>query len=200
MRHRHMLINLVHGLPHQAKLHHRAMAFDKPRIRGAARGGKHRRDAGFLLHRMGHQIRQRPRRGDKAFAGNLDLKIHLHVKFRADLTGFVLRDRLADRLGDNPAGSYALAVTLTQSQTAAAIDSDGVTTRVTLVGQADWTLTDRATGATLGTGAVDNFTAYSATGTTVATEAAASDASDRLAVILADAITADLILLASGLP
>ena len=117
-----------------------------------------------------------------------------------DLPGFALRNALADRLGDNPGGSYALAVTLTQNQTAAAIDSDGVTTRVTLVGEATWTLTDRATGATLGTGAVDNFTAYFATGTTVATEAAARDASDRLAVILADTITADLILLASDLP
>ena len=38
LRHLDPFIDLMHGLAHQPEFHHRAVIFDKPRIRGAARG------------------------------------------------------------------------------------------------------------------------------------------------------------------
>ena len=56
-----------------------------------------------------------------------------------------------------------------------------------------WALADLATGARLTGGRVDNFTSYSATGSTVASLAAEEDASLRLMRILADQIVARLL-------
>ena len=54
--------------------------------------------------------------------------------------------------------------------------------------------------AVLATGQVDNFTSYSASGTTVATLAAQRDAEARLMVILADQVINKLTAEAANLP
>ena len=88
-------------------------------------------------------------------------------------------------------------MTLETSEEGLAINSEGDTTRYNLVGRAGYALRDTQTGSIVTSGMVQNFTAYSATGSTVATLAAQRDAIERLMVILGDQIvvrlyTADL--------
>lgn len=114
--------------------------------------------------------------------------------------GFRLRDRLEARLGRAETARYTLNVTLSVTRTAAGVSRTQTTTRYNLPGTATWALRDIATGSVVADGTVDAFTAYSATGTTIATQAAATDARARLMVILADQIVARLIALAPDLP
>lgn len=108
------------------------------------------------------------------------------------VAGFRLRARLEERLGRTTAQQYTLAVTLTIERDSVAISEEGDITRFTLPGTANYALRD-SNGRAVAQGTVNSFTSYSATGTTVATEAAAEDAEARLAVILADLITTRLI-------
>ncbi len=105
--------------------------------------------------------------------------------------GFHLRTRITERLGAATAPRFTLAVTLRQEQKAAAITTEGDTTRVNLLGFVDWAVTDAA-GSIVAQGKSQTFTSYSATGSTVATQTAASDAEKRLVTALADMIVADL--------
>ena len=105
--------------------------------------------------------------------------------------GYRLLQALRDRLGDSASPAYDLRVTLNISELAAATTAQGNTTRYTLPGTATYSLTTLA-GAPLAQGSVDIFTSYSATGTTVATSAAQTDARARLAEILADQIVTRL--------
>ena len=114
-------------------------------------------------------------------------------------TGFALRTRLEERLGPANAPRFHLRAAMTVEREAAAISGEGDITRLNLVGAADWTLQDTA-GAALLEGRSQSFTSYSATGSTVATQAAEVDARDRLAVILADMIVADLLAMSADLP
>ncbi len=115
------------------------------------------------------------------------------------VAGFRLRTRLEDRFGPATDARYALSVTMSQTPTPATITVDGDTTRFNLVGTADWALSD-LNGNMQSNGTVESFTSYSATGSTVATEASATDAAARLSVALADLIAARLILLSAELP
>lgn len=115
------------------------------------------------------------------------------------VAGFHLRTRMIDRLGPTSTPRFVLNLTLRQDQSAAAITTAGDTTRLNLRGAADWTLSDTA-GAVISAGSTQTFTSYSATGSTVATQAAAADAQKRLAIALADMIVADLLAIAKDLP
>jgi LPS-assembly lipoprotein len=109
--------------------------------------------------------------------------------------GFVLVGRLEERLGrPGPAADRRLSVSLTLAQEAMALTTDSETDRFNLIGRADWRLDDAATGAILARGTARDFTAWSATASTVATLAAERDARRRLACSLADAIVAELTL------
>jgi LPS-assembly lipoprotein len=68
----------------------------------------------------------------------------------------------------------------------------GETTRYSLVGQVDYTLTARDGGTVVASGQVGNFTGYSATGSTVETLAGERDARERLMTILADQLVTRL--------
>ena len=105
--------------------------------------------------------------------------------------GYRLLQALRDRLGDSIGTAYDLSVTLEISEVAAATTAEGSTTRYTLPGKANYVLRNLA-GFTLAEGTVSSFTSYSATGTTVATTAAETDARARLAAILADQIVTRL--------
>lgn len=110
-----------------------------------------------------------------------------------------LRTALEDRLGLAGSPVYTLTVETEVDEIEAAITPDGSITRFNLPGEAIWVLSDAATGAELATGAVDSFTAYSTTGTTVATRTAEQDARDRLAITLADLIVARLVVVSQDL-
>ncbi len=107
------------------------------------------------------------------------------------VAGFRLRARLEDRLGRSSAPQYNLRVDLDIGEDSVAITPEGDITRVTLPGAARYALTN-SDGILRTSGQVNSFTSYSTTGTTVATGAAANDARDRLAIILADLIVTRL--------
>jgi LPS-assembly lipoprotein len=109
-----------------------------------------------------------------------------------------LRTALEDRLGRSPSPLYDLRVETRIDEVSAAITSGGSVTRFNLSGRADFVLTEGGTGVERASGNVSSFTGYSATGTTVATRAAADDARERLAVMLADLIVNRLITASAG--
>ena len=86
----------------------------------------------------------------------------------------------------------ALAACGFTSEEGLAINAAGDTTRFNLTGRVDYSLRDANSGTVVTSGKVQNFTAYSAIGTTVATLAAERDAIERLMVILGDQITTRL--------
>lgn len=126
--------------------------------------------------------------------------LHGAIAFVAPETvaDYQLRTRLIERLGDTTQARFTLDVVLSETPTAATVTLDGDTTRFNLVGTADWVLTD-VTGVTNMSGSEETFVSYSATGSTVATQSAASDASTRLSIALADLIVSRLLLSADEL-
>ncbi|WP_299880677.1 LPS assembly lipoprotein LptE [uncultured Sulfitobacter sp.] len=109
-----------------------------------------------------------------------------------DRNSFVLTREIETRLGRANSPAYGLDVTITTTEERIAIDREGNTTRFNLVGVADYALRDTATGQIVTSGTVENFTGYSATGTTVATLAGEQDAQERLMTILAEQIVTRL--------
>ncbi|WP_299285359.1 LPS assembly lipoprotein LptE [uncultured Tateyamaria sp.] len=109
-----------------------------------------------------------------------------------DREGFLLVQRLEERLGRAGDPAYRLAVNLSAGLQSRAIDPDGDVRRFHLIGAAAYTLTDSGTGAVIRSDQVNSFVGYSATGTNVATVAAQRDATQRLMTILADQIVLQL--------
>ncbi|MHA6262958.1 LPS assembly lipoprotein LptE [Arenibacterium sp. CAU 1754] len=105
---------------------------------------------------------------------------------------YLLVRNLEERLGRSASPAYRLAVKPTLTQQGQAVTAAGEITRFSIVGKADFTLHRMSDDTVVAKGAVDNFTGYSATGSTVETLAAESDARERLMVILADQITTRL--------
>lgn len=122
--------------------------------------------------------------------------------FEADesVLGFRLRVRLEDRLGQPSSPKFVIKTTLDASERAAAITEDGDTSRLNIVGTANWSITDLATNQQIATGKVEAFTSYSATGSTVATQTANDDARARLAIMLADMIVTRVLVATSVRP
>ena len=107
--------------------------------------------------------------------------------------GFDLVRQLETRLGQPQSPRYALRYTIDVDQDELGIAPTQEITRYNLVGQVSFTVTEISTGIIATSGRVDNFTAYSATGTTLSTQTARRDAHSRLMLILADQITARLL-------
>lgn len=122
------------------------------------------------------------------------------IAYRAPNTpeGFRLRTRLEDRLGRVERGDYLLTVELDIEEVPLVISSSQDINRFNLPGKATWTLTEDGSDTPLATGTAETFTAYSAFGTTVASQEAQDDARDRLAIALADLIVTDIIVEATG--
>ncbi len=115
------------------------------------------------------------------------------VQDPTDKNAFDLVERLEERLGRPRDIRYDLAFTITTEAVGVGITTDNKITRFNLKGVIDYTLTERASGARVAGGRVQSFTAYSATGSTVAGLAAEEDAATRLMRLLADQIVARLI-------
>lgn len=122
------------------------------------------------------------------------------VQDPTDKNAFDLVERLEERLGRPENILYDLSYTITTEAVGVGITTDNKITRFNLKGVIDYSLTERASGARIAGGRVQNFTAYSATGSTVAGLAAEEDAAYRLMRILADQIVARLIAVAASLP
>jgi LPS-assembly lipoprotein len=115
------------------------------------------------------------------------------VQDPTDKNGFDLVERLEERLGRPEAIRYDLSFTILTEVVGVGITTENEISRYNLKGAVDYTLTERSTGARVAGGRVQNFTAYSATGSTVAVLAAEEDAATRLMRILADQIVARLV-------
>ena len=107
----------------------------------------------------------------------------------SEVDSYFLVQALEQRLGRTATGAYQLGLTLQTEDEGQAITAEGGITRYSLVGEAGYTLTRVADGTVVSSGSVDNFTGYSATGSTVETLAGERDAHRRLMGILADQIT-----------
>lgn len=121
------------------------------------------------------------------------LRNQVLVQEPSSQAGYLLTRHMETRLGrSGSAARYALDLTIDLKEDGLAINTTGDITRFNLIGRVTFALRDTNTGDTVASGNVENFTAYSATGTTVATLAAERDAVERLMVILGDQVTARL--------
>ncbi|WP_299672144.1 LPS assembly lipoprotein LptE [uncultured Roseobacter sp.] len=102
--------------------------------------------------------------------------------------GFLITQRIEERLGRAADPEYRLALSVSSSQESLAVDREGDITRYNILGRADYSLVESSTGRVITSGRAENFTGYSAAGTTVATLAAQRDAQRRLMVLLADQV------------
>ncbi|SIO48221.1 LPS-assembly lipoprotein [Rhodovulum sp. ES.010] len=107
--------------------------------------------------------------------------------------GFALVERLEARLGRAEAPRYRLSYRTSIDREGLGVSAVQETTRYNLVGGLDFQLRDLGSGEIVQSGRVAAFTAYSATGSTVATLAAERDAERRLMVMLADRLVTRLI-------
>lgn len=125
--------------------------------------------------------------------GGADLRGQVEVEEPDTRAGYLLTRDLESRLGRNASGRYMLVPEISLDTEAIAIDRRNVAGRFNILGSVRYTLTDLQTGETVSSGIVDNFTAYSARGTPVATRAARRDAEARLMAILADQLVTRLL-------
>ena len=126
----------------------------------------------------------------------------LRGQIRADAPntrlGFEMVARLEDRLGRGDAAQYDLSYVITTEQSGLAITGADDITRVNITGTLRYAVVARGTEQPVTSGEVSTFTAYSTTGSPVATAAARRDAEDRLMIALADQMVSRLISTASG--
>lgn len=109
-----------------------------------------------------------------------------------DKDSYLLVRDLEQVLGQTKAPIYRLSYTLVTDTQGQAITAEGDITRFSIIGEVAYTLRKADTQTIIASGEVDNFTGYSATGSTVETLASERDAYARLMNILADQITTRL--------
>ncbi|WP_395543047.1 LPS assembly lipoprotein LptE [Neotabrizicola sp. sgz301269] len=110
-----------------------------------------------------------------------------------DRNGFDFVERIEERIGRPQDHRYDLAYRIQTEAIGVGLTADNKITRYNLKGVIDYTLTRAGSGEKIASGRVQSFTAYAATGSTVAGLAAEEDAATRLMRILADQIVARLI-------
>ena len=106
---------------------------------------------------------------------------------------YVLVREIETRLGRADAPDLSLGYATSVTEERMAISSSNITTRFNVIGTVEYRVTDTVSGVVLSSGRVNSFTSYSATGSTVATQAARRDARERLMGILVDLLIARLI-------
>ncbi len=116
----------------------------------------------------------------------------VRVQAPDDRDTYILVQELEQRLGQPAPASYDLSFVLFTEDEGQAVTVSGDITRYSVVGRVDYILREIATEAIVASGQVDNFTGYSATGSTVETLASERDAYARLMRILAEQITVQL--------
>jgi LPS-assembly lipoprotein len=121
------------------------------------------------------------------------LQNRVRVDAPTDRNSFLMVRELEERLGRAVTPAYGLSLTIATTEEGLAIDTAGNTRRFNLLGSVDYALSDLDSGQVVTSGRVENFTGFSATGTTIATLAAEEDAQARLMGILAEQIVTRLI-------
>lgn len=121
------------------------------------------------------------------------LRGRIEVQTPQSKPDFDFASRIIARMGDTADAAYDLGYSISASRQSGGVTAANVTTRYTLQGSANWTLTERASGARVAGGTVRAFSSWSTTGTTVAGLAAEDDAYRRLSIMLADQVILRLI-------
>jgi LPS-assembly lipoprotein len=120
------------------------------------------------------------------------LRGRVRVKAPEDRNAYLLVQELEQQLGRATAPAYDLTFDVTTVAEGQAVTAEGDITRYSLLGQVKYELRPTGSDQVVATGSVDNFTGYSATGTTVEALAAERDAQERLMKILADQVVTRL--------
>ena len=109
----------------------------------------------------------------------------LSVREPGSASEYVFAERMEERIGRN-AGDLQLNYSISIGQSASGITRSQVTNRYMVTGRVTFSVAPVGGGEALYSGVVTAFTGYSATGSTVATQAASRDAEERIAIQLAD--------------
>ncbi|MEX0337817.1 MAG: LPS assembly lipoprotein LptE [Arenibacterium sp.] len=117
----------------------------------------------------------------------------VEIEERVTEEGYLLVRNLEERLGRTSSGDFTLATEIRVSEQGQGVTEEGNITRFSIVGRVDYEMRANESGDVVARGNVENFTGYSATGTTVETLAAQSDARERLMQIMADQIVTRLL-------
>lgn len=128
-----------------------------------------------------------------ALHGRIEVQSPENIKGGNNSNAYFLVRNLEQRLGRGAAATHKLELTLQTSEEGQAITADNDITRYSVIGTAAFSLVRLSDGVIASSGTVRNFTGYSATGSTVETLAGERDAHERLMVILADQITAQIL-------
>lgn len=107
--------------------------------------------------------------------------------------GFQFVARIEDRIGRATDPTHALSFDIDTEDRNLAITGTDDITRVNILGTLEFAVTELGSGVQVQAGELSTFTAYSTTGSPVATAAARRDAEDRLMVALADQLTSRLL-------
>ncbi|MGP9790595.1 LPS assembly lipoprotein LptE [Roseinatronobacter sp. NSM] len=110
-----------------------------------------------------------------------------------DSRGFDFVAALEERLGRPASPRYDLDYDISLSERGSARVAGVGETRISVIGTVRYALTDRASGETVSSGSIRNFTNYSTTSTQLASLRAREDAERRLMRILADQVATRLI-------
>ena len=110
----------------------------------------------------------------------------------ANEESYLLYRNLEERLGRAETPAFRLALTPSVERQGQAVTATGEITRFSMIGRATFSLHDLSDDSVVTSGNVENFTGYSATGSTIETFAARNDALERLMIIMADQIVARL--------
>jgi LPS-assembly lipoprotein len=110
-----------------------------------------------------------------------------------DKNSFDFVSAIEARFGRPQDPRYALAYTITTDEVGVGYATDTTITRYNLRGRAEWSLTDLASDTRIAGGTAENFTSWSATSATVAALSAEQSAGERLMIILADQIAAEIL-------
>ena len=119
-------------------------------------------------------------------------KVEVEIAAPDSVDTYLLVENLEERLGRATQPEYSLSIVLVTATQGQAITANNETTRYSLLGDVAYDLRKIDSQDVLASGNVNNFTGYSATGSTVETLASERDARKRLMVILADLLTAQL--------
>ena len=127
--------------------------------------------------------------------GGAGRALYGRIVFEAPPTeaGYLIIRELEERLGRATQADFHLLVEPVLEEDGQAITASGEITRISLLGQTEFALRRVGSDDILTSGDVQSFTGYSATGSTVETLAAESDARERLMTILADQIATRLL-------
>lgn len=110
-----------------------------------------------------------------------------------DKNGFDFVTAIEARFGRSKDPRYGLAYTITTEEVGVGYATDTTITRYNLKGRVDWTLTELDSATRIAGGTEANFTSWSATSATVAALSGEEDAAERLMVMLADQIAAQIL-------